>query len=63
MNSLHELLKRAIVRENRDPRETFDAYFGQCRAMFRFCGKPASEWTGKDVEEYIWQVLLKGTCS
>lgn len=27
--------------------------------MFRFCKKPASQWTGKDVEEYIWQVLHK----
>ena len=38
MSNLHELLKRAIVRENRDPDETFDAYFGECRKMFKFCG-------------------------
>ena len=52
-----ELLKRAIVRQNCDPKDTFDAYFGECRKMFRFCNKPGSEWTGKDVEEYIWKVL------
>ena len=63
MSNLHELLKRAIVRENCDPRETFDAYFGECRKMFRFCKKPASQWTGKDVEEYIWQVLHAGNYS
>ena len=57
MANLSELLKRAIVRENCDPKETFESYFGQCRAMFRFCNKPATQWTGKDVEEYIWQVL------
>ena len=57
MSNLAELLKRAIVRENRDPGDTFDAYFGECRKMFKFCGKPASQWTGRDVEEYIWQVL------
>ncbi len=57
MSNLHELLKKAIVLNNRDPDETFDAYFGECRKMFRFCGKPASQWTGRDVEDYIWQVL------
>lgn len=25
--------------------------------MFKFCKKPASQWTGKNVENYIWKVL------
>lgn len=57
MPNLRELLKRAIVRENCDPHETFDAYFGECRKMFKFCGKPAAQWTSQDVEEYCWRVL------
>lgn len=63
MSHLHELLKRAIVLQNLDPKDTFDAYFGQCRAMFKFCKKPASQWTGKDVEDYIWKVLHEGNYS
>jgi len=31
--------------------------------MFKFCKKPATQWTGRDVEEYIWQVLHKGNYS
>ena len=54
--NLKELMQRAIAIQKRDSK-TFDAYWGECRKMFKFCGKPASQWTGKDVEEYIWKVL------
>ncbi len=54
--NLKELMHRAIALQKRDEK-TFDSYYGECRKMFNFCKKPASQWTGKDVEDYIWKVL------
>jgi site-specific recombinase XerD len=53
MSSLHDHLERAIALQNCDG-DTLEAYWGACRKMFKHCKKPASQWTGTDVEEMCW---------
>lgn len=50
--SLYEKLKEAVAL-NSDSRATLEMYWHWSRAFYRFCGKRASEWTGKDVERFL----------
>ncbi len=52
---LYEHLQRAIALQDCD-QDTLDAYWGACRKMFAHCKKPASQWTGADVEEMCWKL-------
>ena len=42
--SLYEKLKFAIA-ENHHHGNTLDSYWSACKKFYRFCGKPASQWT------------------
>lgn len=52
---LYEHLAKAIALQNCND-NTLDAYWGACRKMFAHCKKPASQWTGKDVESVCWML-------
>jgi site-specific recombinase XerD len=50
--SLYEKLKFAVAQNSHD-RNTLDSYWAACRKFYRFCGKPASQWSGPDVERWL----------
>jgi integron integrase len=53
--SLYQKLEDAIAKESLLP-NTLKTYYGECRKFYGFTKKPASQWTGKDVE--AWCVYL-----
>jgi integron integrase len=50
--SLHQKLQDA-VRLNSDSKALLRQYWHQARSFYRFIHKPASQWTGADVERWI----------
>lgn len=50
--SLYEKLKFAVAQNSHD-RNTLDSYWAACRKFYKFCGKPASQWNGPDVERWL----------
>jgi site-specific recombinase XerD len=48
-------LKQAIA-EQSCSRRTFHAYRDQALALYRFTGKTASQWTGADVQAWLWSL-------
>ena len=52
MSSLYEKLKFAVA-QNSDSKNTMDSYWSACKKFYHFCGKPASQWTGPDVEAWL----------
>jgi len=53
--SLYQKLEDAIAKESLQ-RNTLKSYYSECRKFYGFTKKPASQWTGKDVE--AWCVYL-----
>ena len=50
--SLYDKLKFAVAANHHDA-NTLESYWMACKKMFRFCGKPASQWTGPDVQRFM----------
>ena len=53
--SLYQKLEDAIAAQSLQ-RNTLKSYYSECRKFYGFIKKPASQWTGKDVE--AWCVFL-----
>jgi len=54
-SSFRDQFDKAIALHN-SARETSRAYWLQARKFYEFVKKPASEWTGADVEAWMWQL-------
>lgn len=50
--SLYDKLKVAVAL-NSDSRNTLASYWHACRQFYGFCRKPASQWTGADVQRWL----------
>ena len=50
--SLYDKLKEAVAL-NSDSRNTLSSYWHACRQFYAFCRKPASQWTGADVQRWL----------
>ena len=50
--SLYEKLQFAVASNNHDA-NTLESYWAACKKFYAFCGKPASQWNGPDVERWL----------
>jgi integron integrase len=54
-NGLETRLKMAMAAQSCLPR-TVDCYLFWVRKLYQFTGKPASQWTGADVQSWMWSL-------